>query len=292
MTPQLATKSNSNILLVAKNYFWFTIFGEFLIILKIYGAVEFLWPWLYPNFHTIFTVIWTRKSISIPKQSFYCQNIHFWNEKWRWTWPKITNLVKIHHKQVWFFFLDIFRPYGDVVSARVYRPYSTLPNEITRWCPSVEVQDSFSAVVEYPTARCAKFAVGVLRERVQANRYRYLFEYVQKAVRQSVAIHRTGYPHDPGHMIIHNLGLFYWNQAHMKNCKDKKFQFWILNKNSNQPIRRNMSTVRANQILATNHLKSILEFHPFLILHPINSTGNDFEKPEVTENRLIHITCK
>lgn len=107
------------------------------------------------------------------------------------------------------FFLDIFRPYGDVVSARVYRPYSTLPNEITRWCPSVEVQDSFSAVVEYPTARCAKFAVGVLRERVQANRYRYLFEYVQKAVRQSVAIHRTGYPHDPGHMIIHNLGLFY-----------------------------------------------------------------------------------
>lgn len=68
--------------------------------------------------------------------------------------------------------LNIFRPYGDVVSARVYRPYSTLPNEITRWCPSVEVQDSFSAVVEYPTARCAKFAVGVLRERVQANRYR------------------------------------------------------------------------------------------------------------------------
>lgn len=68
--------------------------------------------------------------------------------------------------------LNIFRPYGDVVSARVYRPYSTLPNEITRWCPSVEVQDSFSAVVEYPTARCAKFAVGVLRERVQSNRYR------------------------------------------------------------------------------------------------------------------------
>merc|ERR1712187_620443 len=67
---------------------------------------------------------------------------------------------------------DIFRPYGDVVSARVYRPYSTLPNEITRWCPSVEVQDSFAAVVEYPTARCAKFAVGVLRERVQANKYR------------------------------------------------------------------------------------------------------------------------
>jgi hypothetical protein len=68
--------------------------------------------------------------------------------------------------------LNIFRPYGDVVSARVYRPYSTLPNEITRWCPSVEVQDSFAAVVEYPTARCAKFAVGVLRERVQANKYR------------------------------------------------------------------------------------------------------------------------
>merc|ERR1711962_841914 len=68
--------------------------------------------------------------------------------------------------------LNIFRPYGDVVSARVYRPYSTLPNEITRWCPSVEVQDSFSAVVEYPTARCAKFAVGVLRERVSSNKYR------------------------------------------------------------------------------------------------------------------------
>ena len=94
-----------------------------------------------------------------------------------------------------------------------------------------------------------------------------------------------------GHMVISNLGLFYWNQAHMKNCKDKKSQFWILNKNSNQPIRRNiLPTVRANQILATSHLKSILEFHPFLILHPIN--WNNFEKPEITENRLIHITCK
>ena len=85
---------------------------------------------------------------------------------------KIPSIIFKHNL---IFFLDIFRPYGDVVSARVYRPYSTLPNEITRWCPSVEVQDSFSAVVEYPTARCAKFAVGVLRERVQANRYRYLF---------------------------------------------------------------------------------------------------------------------
>ena len=95
------------------------------------------------------------------------------------------------------------------MSARVYRPYSTLPNEITRWCPSVEVQDSFSAVVEYPTARCAKFAVGVLRERVQANRYRYLFEYVQKAERRSVLLHRTRSPPDLRHMINYNLGLFY-----------------------------------------------------------------------------------
>ena len=98
--------------------------------------------------------------------------------------PKIYSFSSRNYYFIYFFikndliwiFLDIFRPYGDVVSARVYRPYSTLPNEITRWCPSVEVQDSFSAVVEYPTARCAKFAVGVLRERVQANRYRYLFE--------------------------------------------------------------------------------------------------------------------
>lgn len=87
----------------------------------------------------------------------------------------ILFILLIKNGLIWIF-LDIFRPYGDVVSARVYRPYSTLPNEITRWCPSVEVQDSFSAVVEYPTARCAKFAVGVLRERVQANRYRYLCE--------------------------------------------------------------------------------------------------------------------
>lgn len=68
--------------------------------------------------------------------------------------------------------LDIFRPYGDVVSARVYRPFLTLPPEITRWVPSVEVQGAFCAIIEYPTARCAKFAVGVLRERVTTNKYR------------------------------------------------------------------------------------------------------------------------
>lgn len=68
--------------------------------------------------------------------------------------------------------LDIFRPYGDVVSARVYRPFGTLPAEITRWVPSIEVQGAYCAVIEYPTARCAKFAVGVLRERVSSNKYR------------------------------------------------------------------------------------------------------------------------
>ena len=205
------------------------------------------------------------------------------------------------------------------MSARVYRPYSTLPNEITRWCPSVEVQDSFSAVVEYPTARCAKFAVGVLRERVQANRYRYLFEnslenFLENSPDWKLSGHaiqwlkitlnensqwklprlkltqtklptpnplcrklprlktpRTSRPFRPVFVLTFNLGLFYWNQAHMKNCKDKKFQFWILNKNSNQPITNRLRTVRANQILAMNRLKSILEFHPFLTLHPINN---------------------
>jgi hypothetical protein len=68
--------------------------------------------------------------------------------------------------------LDIFRPYGDVVSARVYRPFLTLPPEITRWVPSIELQGAYCAVIEYPTARCAKFAVGVLRERVTTNKYR------------------------------------------------------------------------------------------------------------------------
>jgi len=68
--------------------------------------------------------------------------------------------------------LDIFRPYGDVVSARVYRPFLTLPPEITRWVPSIELQGAYSAIIEYPTARCAKFAVGVLRERVTTNKYR------------------------------------------------------------------------------------------------------------------------
>lgn len=68
--------------------------------------------------------------------------------------------------------VDIFRPYGDVVSARVLPPFQTLPNDITRWVPSVELQGTYCAIVEYPTARCAKFAVGVLRERVVSNKYR------------------------------------------------------------------------------------------------------------------------
>lgn len=72
---------------------------------------------------------------------------------------------------------DIFRPYGDVVSARVYRPFLTLPTEITRWVPSIELQGAYCAVIEYPTARCAKFAVGVLRERVTTNKYRFVKNY-------------------------------------------------------------------------------------------------------------------
>jgi len=68
--------------------------------------------------------------------------------------------------------VDIFRPYGDVVSARVLPPFQTLPNDITKWVPSVELQGTYCAIVEYPTARCAKFAVGVLRERVVSNKYR------------------------------------------------------------------------------------------------------------------------
>jgi len=72
---------------------------------------------------------------------------------------------------------DIFRPYGDVVSARVYRPFLTLPPEITRWVPSIELQGAYCAVIEYPTARCAKFAVGVLRERVTTNKYRFVSHF-------------------------------------------------------------------------------------------------------------------
>ena len=82
-----------------------------------------------------------------------------------------------------------------MVSARVYRPFLTLPPEITRWVPSVEVQGAFCAIIEYPTARCAKFAVGVLRERVTTNKYRLfrkkqnyklLFEYFSKFFSKSV----------------------------------------------------------------------------------------------------------
>lgn len=111
--------------------------------------------------------------------------------------------------------LDIFRPYGDVVSARVYRPQGTLPSEITRWVPSAEVQGAYCAVIEYPTARCAKFAVGVLRERVTSNKYRVVllkpgaYEELQ---RQQVLIANTvaaaaGKPTDEAHSDSGNESL-------------------------------------------------------------------------------------
>lgn len=61
---------------------------------------------------------------------------------------------------------SVFHPYGDVTVVRVLKPGKNLPSEIKAWCRKIpDLGRTCCALVDFETARAAKFAVHVLRQR-------------------------------------------------------------------------------------------------------------------------------
>lgn len=61
---------------------------------------------------------------------------------------------------------SVFHPYGDVTVVRVVKPGKNLPQDVKPWLRKIpDLGRTCCAVVDFETARAAKFAVHVLRQR-------------------------------------------------------------------------------------------------------------------------------
>jgi len=65
-----------------------------------------------------------------------------------------------------------FRPYGEVAQIQVLSPNDDIPEPVMKWCKEKDVPNGHSAIVEFLTARTAKFVVGVLRKRLAQLNFR------------------------------------------------------------------------------------------------------------------------
>jgi hypothetical protein len=65
-----------------------------------------------------------------------------------------------------------FHPYGEVAQIQVIGPNDQIPESVKKWCQDSDLEQSNSAVVEFLTARTAKFVVGVLRKRLAQLNFR------------------------------------------------------------------------------------------------------------------------
>lgn len=65
-----------------------------------------------------------------------------------------------------------FHPYGEVAQIQVIGPNDQTPESVKKWCLDSDLEQSNSAVVEFLTARTAKFVVGVLRKRLAQLNFR------------------------------------------------------------------------------------------------------------------------
>ena len=78
-----------------------------------------------------------------------------------------NQILILHH------FLAFFHPYGEVAQIQVINQGDTIPENVMKWCQKDNLEPSHSAIVEFQTARTAKFVVGVLRKRLSQLNFRY-----------------------------------------------------------------------------------------------------------------------
>lgn len=65
-----------------------------------------------------------------------------------------------------------FHPYGEVAQIQMIAPNDDIPESVMKWCKEKDVPSGHSAIVEFLTARTAKFVVGVLRKRLAQLNFR------------------------------------------------------------------------------------------------------------------------
>ena len=70
--------------------------------------------------------------------------------------------------------LAFFHPYGEVAQIQVIGINDEIPANVQKWCDVKQlVPKTHSAIVEFLTARTAKFVVGVLRKRLGQLTFKY-----------------------------------------------------------------------------------------------------------------------
>lgn len=65
-----------------------------------------------------------------------------------------------------------FHPYGEVSQIQIFAPKDEMPANILKFTGNTELSNGYSALVEFLTARVAKFVVGVLRKRLRQLNFR------------------------------------------------------------------------------------------------------------------------
>lgn len=75
-------------------------------------------------------------------------------------------------------FIAFFHPYGEVAQIQVLSPNDDIPEPVMKWCKEKDVPNGHSAIVEFLTARTAKFVVGVLRKRLAQLNFRLALAHI------------------------------------------------------------------------------------------------------------------
>lgn len=65
-----------------------------------------------------------------------------------------------------------FHPYGEIVNIQIIPVGQKFPEECHKFIDTADFEESFCAIVEFLTARVAKFVVGVLRKRIEGLNFR------------------------------------------------------------------------------------------------------------------------
>ncbi len=70
------------------------------------------------------------------------------------------------------FVLGFFNPYGEIANIQIIPVGQKFPEECHKFIDTHEFDETCCAIVEFLTARVAKFVVGVLRKRIEALNFR------------------------------------------------------------------------------------------------------------------------
>jgi hypothetical protein len=65
-----------------------------------------------------------------------------------------------------------FHPYGEIANIQIIPVGQKFPEECSKFIDCAQFENTFCAIVEFLTARVAKFVVGVLRKRIEALNFR------------------------------------------------------------------------------------------------------------------------